>query len=159
MDKKTRQKICSWGKEVRESILDIISDYDELEYHFSSDDLTGACGLSSFALHKKLKSENIPSQINIGKWKTSPGEHVWITYDDTRFKKIIDVTATQFSLKKEVHITNINNKNYIYYDPQPALKIHLSMWDLQNPYLYNIEWDGDYCKIDLTKHGKTLLRK
>lgn len=157
MDKKTRQKICSWGKAVRESILDVIVDYDELENHFSPDDLTGACGLSSFALHKKLISEKIPSKIHIGKWKSVPGEHIWITYNDNRFKKIIDVTATQFSLKREVHITHFNNKNYIYYDPQPKLNTHLSWWHLQNPFLYNISWDGDICKIDLSSAGKKML--
>ncbi len=159
MDKQTKQKIRLWGKEVRESIFDVISDYDTLEDHFSSDDLTGACALSSFALYKKLQHENIPCNIKIGKHRASPvGEHVWITYEDKQFPKIVDVTATQFSLKKEVHITHVNNQSYIYYDPQPVLKIHLSMWDLQNPYLYNIEWKDDYCQIDLNQAGRKLIK-
>lgn len=159
MDKTTKKQIVQWGLSVRESIFDLLLKYEELEDHFSVDDLTGACALSSLALFNKLKQAKIPSKLSIGKFKGVKGEHVWVNYLNDNYPKIIDVTATQFSFKREVHITHSDNKKYIYYNPQPKLRDYLKMWDMQNPFLYKIKWQDNFCSIDLSPVGKNLIFK
>lgn len=159
MDKETKKKITTWGLSVRDSVFDLLLKNEELTDYFDENDLTGACALSSYALLHKLRQEKIKSKLTIGKWKGVRGEHAWINYLDEKNPAIIDVTATQFALKKEVHITHVNNKKYFYYDPQPKLKQHLSLWDLQNPFLYKIKWNNNYCQIDLSDVGKNLIYK
>jgi hypothetical protein len=33
------------------------------------------------------------------------------------------------------------------------------MWDMQNPFLYEIKWQDNFCSIDLSPVGKNLIFK
>lgn len=159
MDKETKKKIQTWGLSARESVLDLLVKVPELDDHFDENDLTGACALASYTLLHKLRAENINSKLTIGRWKGARGEHVWVNYLNENKPLIIDITATQFNLKNEVHITHNTNKKYLYYTPQPKLKQHFALWDLQNPFLYKVKWHNEYCSIDLSDAGESLLYK
>ena len=69
--------------------------------------LTGACALSSYILFLCLKRNGYKTRFVIG--KCFGDNHCWVELNQS----IIDLTATQFNLFDKVHITKINDKNYL----------------------------------------------
>lgn len=65
--------------------------------------LKGACGLATMTLFNKFKSKYDLNAI-FGLYKKQ--YHCWIDYNNL----IIDLTATQFNIKKEIYIAKYNHK-------------------------------------------------
>lgn len=77
-------------------------------YHLSfyDRDLAGACAVASFFVHKKAIALGLNSILNHGYYKED--FHCWVSIDNI----IIDITATQFGIKRKIFITKSTNKNY-----------------------------------------------
>ena len=94
--------------------------------------LKGACGLASITLFDKLKSKYNLNVI-FGSYKKEP--HCWLEYNNL----IIDLTATQFNIKKEVYIAKYNHK-YKAIAKVTSVKF-FKLWNsFANPLNYLVIW-------------------
>ena len=75
--------------------------------------LMGACGIASYVLRNVLKSTGIKCDFVMGHFIASNNDmndHCWIAVPSEGI--IVDVTATQFNIPSEVHVTAIDDKRY-----------------------------------------------
>ncbi len=76
--------------------------------------LMGACGIASYVLRNVLKSTDIKCDFVMGHFfasKNDMNDHCWVEVPSEGI--IVDVTATQFNIPSEVHVTSIDDERYV----------------------------------------------
>jgi hypothetical protein len=95
------KQIIKVAKLVRINMKPFIEKYD---YNFDSN-YTGSCGIASYILLRVCKKLNLNIRIAEGSYKHYG--HAFNVYKNT----IVDITATQFGLRKPVHITKLTKRS------------------------------------------------
>lgn len=102
-------------------------------------DLGGGCSISSYIMVKVLERLGVSAKMVSGIFGSGPqygGWHAWVEYEGA----IYDVTATQFGVRRAVHITEPDDPDYgaceccnpprFHYDELEAFERELSDDDL-----------------------------
>jgi hypothetical protein len=71
------------------------------------------CAIASYCLNQTLKKFKFDSSFILGSFYNdfdkSENDHCWVLLNNT----IIDITATQFKIKKRIYVVNKESKSYI----------------------------------------------
>lgn len=127
------KKILKIAKEVRKKCLAFAMSKDSYgrDYH-KNKDLECMCATASFALAAALKEKKVKCKVIQGKWGSC--DHCWVETDT----HILDVTGTQFGLKRVMYIPKSHS---MYYN---AAKVVRSAYDLRS-------WDNQAPSHHLTR--------
>lgn len=124
---------------VRRSISDISHVFDST--WVNSSNLQGACGIASYVLKRVLKRVGVLCDFIMGKFvsKSHEGAHCWVEVPGVSL--ILDVTATQFDIPSDVHVTSDEDIRYRpLYKNAAAVKM-LKGWGGQSHLVYKHELD------------------
>ena len=102
------------------------------------DTLQGACGIASYTLARVLRQVGVKCELSMGYFWSSKercrGQHCWVTVES--LDMIVDITATQFDIPSEVHVTVSDDVRYhTSLRNRQAVK-DLKTWETQSHLLY-----------------------
>jgi hypothetical protein len=124
---------------VRRSITDISHIFD-IEY-VNSQNLQGACGIASYVLKRVLKRVGVLCDFVMGSFvtKSHNSSHCWVEVPGISL--IVDVTATQFDIPSDVHVTSDEDVRYRPLWKNASGVNRLKGWGGQSHVVYKHELD------------------
>lgn len=110
--KQTLKTIRAIAKDVREQCEKFVFSSRSSEYHFGAS-LDCMCAIASYALYMELQKKGIDTQFIEGTWHEDSTDrwgynHCWIEWH----QYIIDITATQFGVRRRVCINQNRDNTY-----------------------------------------------
>lgn len=103
------------ASQVRSACEGFVNSHESFDYDFhGQDDLCCMCAVASMALKKALEREGIHSDLVVGEYDGFC--HCWLEWQNY----IVDITATQFNLKRKIHIVSTNTKLYNKIEVNPS---------------------------------------
>lgn len=117
---------------VRHSMDQFIPSLAAQGLRFDVEDLAGACGIASYALHRVLTQLDVRNDFVMGRYhkKWDRGQHCWVDVLSPNLR--IDVTATQFDIPASVHVTSLEDDQYRFQWRNGTAIRRLRDWDDQS---------------------------
>ena len=98
---------------IRHSMEQYVPTLELKGLRFDSVTLCGACGISSFVLHRVLNRLHVKNDFVMGRYVKKGwdfGQHCWVDVFEPQMR--VDITATQFSIPAAVHVTSLTDSRY-----------------------------------------------